>query len=272
MRTRRKALKVIVGGSALPVLFVLAAAGPSWGQVNFGISPIRAEHKINPGESRTDVFMIRNNSAGPIRIKAYIENWILSADGTPSFIGTKATTYSSMDWIIVNPVDFRVMPDEIKSVRYTVTVPPDTPPGGYHSAISFETVPDTAGVKAAAKMLFSGKIAAAIYVVTGDPAVKGDLLDLKLGIKDNAPALALTLADTGKVHFRVKGTIRVYNASGEKILDLTIPDEVVLPESQRSVFCPLPHPLEPGTYKAVCEVDIGRPELLEMEKTIEVAK
>ena len=58
----------------------------------------------------------------------------------------------------------------------------------------------------------------------------------------------------------------------EKILDLTIPDEVVLPESQRSVFCPLPHPLEPGTYKAVCEVDIGRPELLEMEKTIEVAK
>jgi len=259
-------------GIVLGLGLILSAASVSSAQVNFGISPIRAEHAIKPGESRTDVFLLRNNSPGPIRIKVYTENWILSAEGTPSFIGSRPTTYSGKDWIIVNPTDFRLMPDEIKSVRYTVTVPPDTPPGGYHAAISFETVPDTAGLKAGAKMLFSGKIAAAVYILAGDPAIEGDLFDLKLGVKDNAPAVELGLSNTGKRHFRVKGTVRLYDASGEKTFDLTVPDEVVLPESRRSVFCAFPRPPEPGTYRAVAEIDIGRPEILEMERSLEVVK
>jgi P pilus assembly chaperone PapD len=137
--------------------FVLAAAIPARGQIYFGISPIRAEHKIKPGGSLTDVFMIRNNDTGPIRIKVYCENWTIRDDGTAVFIGSTPTAYSSKDWIIVNPQDFRMAPGETKSVRYTVTVPPDTAPGGYHSAISFETVPDTAGAQAGNRMLFTVK-------------------------------------------------------------------------------------------------------------------
>ncbi|MCX6565630.1 MAG: hypothetical protein NTW38_04290 [Candidatus Aminicenantes bacterium] len=260
------------GFTALVAGFVLGAATPARGQIYFGISPIRAEHKIRPGGSLTDVFMIRNNDTGPIRIKVYCENWTISEDGTASFIGATPTTYSSKDWIIVNPQDFRMAPGETKSVRYTVTVPPDTAPGGYHAAISFETVPDAAGAQAGNRMLFSGKIAAAVYVLTGDPAVEGDLLDLTLGTKNDTPALVLALSNTGHTHFRTKGVIRIFSAAGDKIFDFDIPDDIVLPESRKNVSCPLPRPLEPGTYRAVCELDIGRVEIIEMEKTIEVEK
>lgn len=260
------------GGAISLAAFVLAAAIPARGQIYFGISPIRAEHEIKPGGSLTDVFMIRNNAAGPIRIKVYCENWTIREDGTAAFIGSTPTTYSSKDWIIVNPQDFRMNPGETKSVRYTVTVPPDTPPAGYHSSISFETVPDTVGEQAGNRMLFTGKIAAAVYVIAGDAAVEGDLVDLSLGSKNNAPALVLTLNNTGHVHFRTKGTIQVFAASGDKIFDLDIPDDVILPESRRDIPCALPRPLEPGTFRVVCRLDIGRIEILEMEKTIEVEK
>gem|GEM_PF-5352487 len=162
---------------------LLAAALPAQGQIYFGISPIRAEHRIKPGGSLTEVFLIRNNDAGPIRIKVYGENWTIRDDGTAAFIGETPTTYSSKDWIVINPQDFRMNPGETKSVRYTIAVPPGTSPGGYHSAISFETVPDASAARAGNRMLFTGKIAAAVYVIAGRPAVEGDLVDFTLGEK-----------------------------------------------------------------------------------------
>jgi len=249
---------------------LLAAALPAQGQIYFGISPIRAEHRIKPGGSLTEVFLIRNNDAGPIRIKVYGENWTIRDDGTAAFIGETPTTYSSKDWIVINPQDFRMNPGETKSVRYTIIVPPDTPPGGYHSAISFETVPDASAASSGNRMLFTGKIAAAVYVIAGRPAVEGDLVDFTLGEKNGRPAFLMSVENTGRTHFRTRGTIRAFAASGEKLFDLEIPDDVLLPESRKNIACPLPRPLDPGSYRVVCDLDIGRPELLEMEKNIEV--
>ncbi|MCC7294890.1 MAG: hypothetical protein IT188_03445, partial [Acidobacteria bacterium] len=120
------------------------------------------------------------------------------------------------------------------------------------------------------RMLFTGKIAAAVYVIAGRPAVEGDLADFSLGEKNGQPAFLLSVENTGRTHFRTRGKIRAFSAAGEKLLDLEIPDDVLLPESRKSVACPLPRPLDPGSYRVVCELDIGRPELMEMEKTIEV--
>jgi P pilus assembly chaperone PapD len=260
------------GLAGLIVSLFLGTAIPARGQIYFGISPIRAEHKIKPGESLTDVFMVRNNASGPIRIKVYCENWTLRSDGTASFIGATATSYSGRDWIIVNPQDFRLNPGETKSVRYTITVPPDAPAAGYHASVSFETVPEANAAQSGNRMLFTGKIAAAVYITVGKVAVEGNLLDLKIGSKDNGPTIILELANTGRTHFRTRGTIRVFDSGGRKISDLDIPDDVVLPEGRRDVACALPNKLDPGSYRVVCRLDIGRAEMLEMERTIRIEK
>ncbi len=116
---------------------------------------------------------------------------------------------------------------------------PGTPPGGYHSAISFETVPDASAARAGNRMLFTGKIAAAVYVIAGRPAVEGDLVDFTLGEKRPAG-----LPHVGGKHrpdaLPDPGTIRAFAASGEKLFDLEIPDDVLLPESRKNIACPLP--------------------------------
>jgi hypothetical protein len=272
MATQRGDLRANASRAALAVLAALTAAVPSSGQIYFGISPIRAEHRIMPGESLTEVFEIRNNAAGPIRLKVYVENWTILSDGTPSFIGSTPTTYSCKDWIIVNPQNFRLAAGETRSVRYTITVPADTSAAGYHASVSFETVADAAGDQAANRMLFTGKIAAVVYVVAGRPAVEGDLLDLTLGTRDGAQAVVLALENTGRTHFRTKGKILVYDAADNRIADVPLPDDILLPESKKNVACALPKALEPGTYRVVCILDIGRPELIEMERSLEVVK
>jgi hypothetical protein len=258
-----------------PVFFlisVLAAAPPSFSQIYFGISPIRAEHRIIPGESLTEVFEIRNNATGPIRLKVNVENWTILPDGTPTFIGAKSTPYSCKDWIVVNPQDFRLKPGETRSVRYTMTVPADATPAGYHASVSFETVPDATGGQGPSRMLFSGKIAAVVYIVAGSPAIEGDLLDLTMGMKEGTPAVILDLENTGRTHFRTKGTLRAFDAKDVKAADIPLPDDVLLPESRKKIACALPAALEPGTYRVVCTLDIGRPELIEMERHLEVVK
>jgi len=251
---------------------IFTLVGFSQAQIYFGISPIRAEHRLQPGETLTDIFEIRNNASGPIRLKVYVENWFILPNGTPSFIGSAPTPYACKDWIIVNPQDFRLAAGETRPVRYTISVPADALPAGYHASVSFETVPDSTGSQAGSRMLFTGKIAAVVYVIAGNPAIEGDLLDLTLGTKDGAQAVVLALANTGKRHYRIKGKLAVFDASDKIIYDTALPDDVLLPETRKNVACALPNPLSPGAYRVLCTLDIGRPEIIEMERKLEVLK
>jgi P pilus assembly chaperone PapD len=246
------------------VFFGAAVSGP--GQVFFGISPIRVEHEGKPGENLTDIFYVRNNATAPIRLKVYTENWRLQEDGVPVFIGTQAVPYSCREWVKVNPQDFRLLPNEVKSVRYTIAIPPEASSAGYHASVSFESVPDISAEKKESRMIFTGKIAAAVYVKVGKVEPVAQVLDLKF-LKDKGASYAvLVLKNQGKTHFRTQGGLEIYDASGKKTLQAEIPNEVVLPESQREVRCPLPKALPAGAYKAVCRLDIGRAELLGFEK------
>jgi len=242
------------------------------GQIHFGISPIRAEHTGKPGESFTEIFQIRNNATHPIRIKVYTENWTMKDDGVPEFIGAVPTSYSCRDWIKVNPQDFRLMPEEVKTVRYTVGIPADIAPAGYHASVSFETVPDAGSPRTSSGVVFTGKIAAVVYVKVGRVSIEGDVIDMKFGQKAGSPAIVLVLKNPGKTHFRTKGRVEIFDAADKRIADLEVPDEVVLPEKTREVACLLSKILEPGEYRALCRLDIGRPEILEMEKALKVEK
>ena len=246
------------------VFFGLAVSGP--GQVYFGISPLRVEHEGNPGDNITDIFYVRNSASEPIRLKVYSENWRLQEDGVPVFIGSQPVPYACREWIKANPQDFRLMPNEVKSVRYTIAIPPDALPAGYHASVSFESVPDLSPEKKVSRMIITGKIAAAVYVKVGKVEPVAQVLDLKFS-KDNSVSCAvLVIKNPGKTHFRTQGGVEIYDASGRKKFQAEIPNEVVLPESQREVKCPFQGMLPPGAYRAVCRLDSGRTELLGYEK------
>lgn len=259
-------------GRALRFLLVVIVTGggffPLRAQIYFGITPIRFELKVAPGGQRTEVIYVRNNSPRPVRLKVYTENWTLGEDGSRHFLGNQPTGFSCRDWIRVNPFDFRLQPGEMKTVRFTVSVPGETEPGGYHAGISFEQVPEAPPGGRLGQVAFTGKIVAAVYVLIGKVQVEGSLDDLIFESGGGVQAVKLKLNNPGRTHFRLKGEVRLATAEGKKVLSLEIPDEPVLPQSERWVSIPLKEKLPNGNYKAEVRLDIGRDELLALEKEI----
>lgn len=239
-------------------------------QIYFGITPIRVEHKGKPGESITDVFYVRNNASSPIRLRVYTENWYLKPDGTPVFTGNQTVDYSCKDWIKVNPQDFRILQDEKKMVRYTVTIPEQVETGGYHASVSFESVPLSVSEAKKSRMMFKGKIAAVVYVKVGKTEPLGEIMDLEVSVDKGSTHFKLWMKNQGQTHFRTKGHIQIKNSEGKKIHKVSLPNEVVLPQSEREIKCTLEEKLLSGSYEAFCRVDIGRKELLGFIKEFRV--
>lgn len=248
-------------------LLALSALGLK-AQIFFGITPIRVELKAKPGSQITDIFQVRNNSSQPVRIRVYVENWQMEENGTPLFIGPQPTSYSCRDWIKVNPPDFRLKPGEIRTVRFTISVPQETEPAGYHAAVSFENVAESPAEIKQSRVGFIGKIAAAVYVVVGNVEAQGSIEDVIFETKEETQFIKLKISNQGKTHFRLKGEINLRTYNGKKVATLLIPDEPILPESERFVWIQLKEKLTAGNYKAEVQLDIGREELLMMEKEI----
>lgn len=252
----------------LLLLILIIFCSPLGAQIYFGITPIRLELSVKPGGQKTEVIYVRNNSSRPIRLKVYTENWFLAEDGSRNFVGNQPTSFSCRDWIRVNPFDFRLQPGETKSVRFTVSVPGGTEAGGYHAGISFEQVPESPAGGRMGQVAFVGKIVAAVYMQVGKVPTEGSLQDLVFETAGGSQLIKLKLNNSGRTHFRLKGDIRIITDEGRKAAELEIPDEPVLPDSTRWVAIPLGEKLPPGKYLARVRLDIGREELLALEKEI----
>ncbi|MGQ9472039.1 MAG: hypothetical protein ACUVR0_10165 [Candidatus Aminicenantales bacterium] len=255
----------------LPLLLFLVFYFPDLrAQIYFGITPIRFELKAKAGSQQTEVIQVRNNSSRPIRVRAYPENWFLGEDGSRNFIGRQPAPYSRQEWLRVNPSDFRLLPGEIKSVRFTISVPEGAEDGSYHAAVSFEQVPESPPGGRIGQVAFTGKIVAAVYVVVGRVNVDGRLEDLVFEPGNGHHHLRLKIVNAGRFHFRLKGEVIISTAEGRKVTTVEIPDEPVLPETRRWLSLNLKENLPSGRYLAEARLDIGRNELLGLRKELEI--
>ena len=239
-------------------------------EVSISVSPIRVEHLVKQGEKGTDTISVTNDGTAPTRIRVSIEDWALTRDGNPIFMKAGKNPYSCADWIRINPVDFRVDPGQTREVRYTVTVPQGIEDGGYRVAITFETVPNVTPGKKARQVYLKGRIATVLYELVGKPIPQGHANSLKPVPKKGGIDFLVALQNTGKVHFRTKGSITVKDSNGSKAFEVEMPDVPVLPESEREVKVSYDQPIPKGKYTATAVVDIGKKELIGAETTFEI--
>jgi P pilus assembly chaperone PapD len=238
-------------------------------EVSISVSPIRVEHLVKQGEKGTDTISVTNDGTAPARLKVSVEDWALTRDGNPMFIKVGKNPYSCAEWIRINPVDFRVDPGQTREVRYTVTVPGGIEDGGFRVAIIFETVPEVMPGEKAKRVYLKGRIATIVYEVVGKPIPQGHANSLKADLKKEGMDFILALQNTGKVHFRTKGSITVKDSNGNKTFEVDIPDIPVLPESERDVKVSYDKSIPKGKYTATAVVDIGKKELIGAETTFE---
>jgi lipoprotein-anchoring transpeptidase ErfK/SrfK len=256
------------------VALVPAAA---WAQVSVEVTPLRAEIKMaGPGGTYTHTVTLANHDKSPIRIHATVEDYYLSKDGTPQFKPADGTmAYSAASWVRLNPVEQVLQPGASGIVRFTVTAPAGTVPGGYRGAIMFEfSPPGTEGVLSKGVM-FKSRVVTIAYITVGAPKPAIELVDVQPREQaGKLPSVVVTLKNTGTVHVRTKGQMVIYDKAGTVVRRVLVPDVPVLPESEREINIRMGEegqaPLPAGEYRIEVRIDIGLPELLVGETTVTI--
>jgi P pilus assembly chaperone PapD len=250
------------------LVFIPAFTFPA--EVSISVSPIRVEHLVKQGEKGTDMILVTNDGTAPTRLRVSIEDWSLTKDGNPTFMKVENNPYSCAEWIRINPVDFRLGPGQTREVRYTIAVPQGIEDGGYRAAIIFETVPDVTPGEKVKRVFLKGRIVTILYEVVGKPVPEGHSNGLKAQLKKEGVDFILALQNTGKVHFRTKGSITINDAEGKKVFEVEMPDVPVLPGAEREIKMGYDKAVPKGKYKALAVVDIGKKELIGAETDFEV--
>ena len=269
--------------TAVVWLFTLAAAlslpltAAAQAMFSVEVTPLRVELKLTPGATHTQAVTLKNDSKNAVRVRARVDDWYLSKDGTPQFKpADPADPYSAAGWLRLNPPEQLVGPGATAIVRFTTTVPATAPVAGYRCVVMFEFDPPDAATAAKARdVMFRGRVATLLYATVGRPAVVVDLTELQPKfVKGQQPAVVATLKNTGRVHMRTKGTIVIYDAAGKIVRQFALPNVPVLPGSERDVVIPTggekDPPLGPGTYRIEVKFDMDQAALLVGETTLEI--
>ena len=267
------------GPLALAALILAPAAAAGQSGLSVEVSPLRLELKMAAKATHTQVISLRNDGTDAVTVRARVDEYWLSDDGTPQFkMATADTPFSASSWVRVNPSAVTLEPGATASVRATTTVPADTVDGAYRAAVMFEFEPPGLDAATARKdMRFRGRVAAVIYATVGSPRTAIDLADLEVRqVAGGQPEVIAVLANAGRGYVRTKGTLVITAEGGRRVREVALPSVPVLPESRREMRIPTAGPqdtpLEPGRYTVEVRIDVGQAALLVGETTLEVAR
>jgi P pilus assembly chaperone PapD len=253
------------------------AAANAQDPLSIEVTPLRVELKLGAGASHTQVVTLHNDGKKAVRIRARVDDWYLSKDGTPQFKPTDPNDrFSAASWLRVNPPEQLVAAAATATVRFTTTVPAGTSDGGYRCAVMFEfDPPDADPVAKSRDVMFRGRVATLLYATVGSPVPSVDLTDLQIvTARNQLPTVVATLKNVSRTHVRTKGVLAIYDGTGKLVREVPIPNVPVLPMSERDVAIPTMAEngslLAPGTYRVEVRIDVGQPAMIVGETTLEI--
>jgi len=267
-----------VRASVSVLVLAVPSAALAQESLSVEVTPLRVELKLGPGAAFTQVVTLHNDAKNAVKVRARVDDWYLSKDGTPQFKpADPADPFSAASWLRVNPPEQVVAAGATAVVRFTTTVPAGTKDGGYRCAVMFEfDRPDADPVAKSRGVMFRGRVATILYATVGNPAPAVDLTDLQIRTpKGGVPSVVATLANTSRTHVRTKGSLAIYDAAGTLVRQVPIPNVPVLPASEREISIPTSGEnearLPPGKYRIEVKIDVGQPAMIVGETTMEIA-
>jgi P pilus assembly chaperone PapD len=259
----------------------VAAASPASAQGPFTVevSPLRVELKMAAGASHTQAVTLRNDSRRPVHVRARVDEYFLSMDGTPQFTRVGADEpFSAAGWLRLNPTEFTIEAGATFTVRVTATVPKGVADGGYRCGVMFEFDPPGTDPRQVTKdVMFRGRIATIYYVTVGKPVPVVTLTDLQARQSpDGQLWVVAVLKNTSRASVRTAGSLVISSAQGGSLRKIDLPNVPVLPMSEREVRIPTAGPddppLGPGQYRVEVRIDVGLPAVIVGETMLEVGK
>ncbi len=218
--------------------------------VTLGISPMKLEYRLKPGDSTTETVKAFNPGSAGLHVTTLISDYQVDTRGVPQFDSRDKDPFAAANWMEVSPSEFNLTPGETKLVQIQVKVPKDAAPGGHYGAVLFQF---GGGTSTGTGVGVSGRIAA-INLITVPGAVKraGALQQVSIPfLSSGYPVpISLSVANSGNIHLPLDGNIDVSNWLGGKVDSIPIPEGYVFPNSTKNLYLTMNGGSMFGFYRA----------------------
>lgn len=224
-------VSLAVAGAMLAALFVALQSASA-----LTVSPVVIEYDVEPGQTIVGTVKLLNEGEGSETYYPNAQDFIAGeGDGVPQFVGMSETR-SLVDWVSFDKSAITLAGGSGDLVVYRISVPENAQPGGYFGGLLFSTQrPNvTEGVGAVAQ---SGPLV--LLRVAGDVVERGAVTSFSAEQPSSTSLpvdFNVTFANSGTVHVKPQGVIRVTNMFGGTAAVIPVNEDGgnVLPDSDRS--------------------------------------
>jgi hypothetical protein len=252
-------------------------SGAAEAQVGLGLSPLRVEADARPAGVVSGPLTLSNESSARVRFRAELLDFYIDDSATPQFSRAFAreNEYSCRNWLSLNPMEAEIEPGNNVTVRFTLSLPPNTASRGYHCAAGFTTMPTAEQAAAGMGLRTAVRMVTAFYLNTGNPAIEAGLTGLRVeqtgDPKNPVWQAVVILKNWGLRYFRPEGEIELFDPAGKVVESVKVPSMPVLPNREQRLPVPLKTALQQGEYRLRARVSLGTPEVHEAVATTVLA-
>lgn len=214
----------------LVCVFLLFSFSNASASIGLSIQPIKVSHTLETGALTGGVISLTNTSDQEINVEATIEDFTPAAGSSyVNFVGRAPGVTSVRDWIKLDvPENFVLAKGAAKTVAYMIHAPKNAEPGSHFGVIFFKATE----IHASGQLKVGTRVGVLIFVtIPGNHLAKGNILGFStpLFIQGGPINFNIKFENTGTVHFEPKGTIIVKNILGEKIGEVPVQGQIILP-------------------------------------------
>ena len=232
--------------------------------VSLLVSPLRLEVSSHPGVITREVSVKNGDAYSEVIVNIYKGDWGLNREGKILYYPADSLIHSCSPWITINPDEFTLAPEEVKDIRITFEIPPETT-GGYWSVIFFDGKPPETEEWTPLVRL-AGRIGITTYLdIAGTTFKEAEIVKMKL---EESGELKMEIRNNGNIWIRPKVDCWIMRGEEEIYRD-SLKSSVILPETNREYTLTFKNIKPLKGDEIVSRVDYSGDKILEGIKKIE---
>jgi P pilus assembly chaperone PapD len=232
--------------------------------VSLLVSPLRLEVSAYPGVVTREISVKNGDEYNEAIVTVYKGDWNLSKGGKILYYPSDSLPNSCSGWITINPVEFVLAPGEVKDIRISFEIPPESK-GGYWSVVFFESKPPEKEEWTPLVRL-AGRVGITTYLdIAGTTFKEAEIKKMEL---EESGELKMEVQNKGNIWIRP--AVKYWIRRGEKeIYRDSLASTVILPETTREYKLNFEDIKPLKGDEIVARVDYGGDKILEGVKKVE---
>jgi hypothetical protein len=215
------------------------------------ISPVTYNLTANPGDTLRQVIKVRNDAAVTQQVSIDVQNFTAVGEEGQVGLTDEETSFSLAKWIEFEKSTFELGSGKEVQVPFLIRVPGNAEPGGHYASVFAHLGAANPGDVSGSSI--GQKIASLVLLrVAGTVKEQAAVESFSVGEFEAGQSVPfdVRIRNQGSVHIRPQGFVTVNDTFGNKVADVAIDENNVLPDAVRRLEATWDKPGFMGRYTA----------------------